>query len=369
MSFYAIGEPEYGRSNWYANTLNGLIQELRKKRLTLTFLDNVTELEHHTIEEDDAIFLIGTNTKWLRKIIQACEPVFQNRVIVLSNINYDKKLYMGKFSIVTTDTTHDIQLLYNYLISYGKNRIALYGINPSSASDLFRKECFLSYNTSEEDVFYNSVSLSQCFEDFRQKLDLYDAVICANDYSAISLTKHLEDQKQIFITSCGGSTLLLNFFSPRITHTRIDYQSIGKAGFDLYNILKRNRNANSISIYISSCFSAGETTDYLPLSGKYVPETRSFLKENENFYSDPEVSEILKIDTLLNACDGNDFQILERLLNHVTYAQIAEELFMSTNGVKYKIKKMFQICQVASRQEFVTLLKKYLAADSDSFPH
>ena len=217
-------------------------------------------------------------------------------------------------------------------------------------------------------MFYNSVSLSQCFEDFRQKLDLYDAVICANDYSAISLAKHLEDQKQIFITSCGGSTLLLNFFSPRITHTGIDYQSIGKAGFDLYSILKKNRNVNSISIYISSCFSAGETTDYLPLSGKYVPEPR-FLKENENFYSDPEVNEILKIDTLLNACDKNDLQILERILNHVTYAQIAEELFMSTNGVKYKIKKMFRICQVASRQEFVTLLKKYIAADSDSFPH
>lgn len=358
MSFYAIGEPGYTTSNWYRNIMDGLISEKRQKRFTLTLLDSIDELKLHTIQDEDVMFIIGTNSEWLAKVIKVCESTFDNRVIVLGN--HDNKLRRGRYSIVTADIAHDIQVLYNYLTSYGKSKIAMYGINPDSTSDTFRKESFLSCGAKEEDLFYNTGSLSQCYENFLCRIDDYDAVICVNDYAAISLVRYLRGEKRIFITSCGGGTLLSHFFSPCITHTWIDYQSFGKAGLDLSRILQKNKRANFINIYLSSTFFVGETTDFLPLVKESAPDINSITKEDDTFYSDSEIDEMLKIETLLNACDREDFLILERLLHNATYPKIAEELFMSINGVKYKLKNMFNICQVSSKTEFVALLNKYI---------
>ena len=358
MTFYAIGEPEYKTSNWYRHILDGLINEKRQKRFTLTLLENIDELNSHTLTDEDVIFVIGTNSEWLIKIIKVCELFFDTRVIVLGN--HESNLSNGRYSVVTTDVARDIHVLYNYLKSHNKTRIAMYGINPDSASDTFRKNSFLSCGTSEEDLFYNNGSLSQCFENFLARIDDYDAVICANDYAAISLIRYLKGEKHIFITSCGGGILLSHFFSPRITHTLIDFQDFGKAGFELSRILQKNKHVNSIKIYLTSTFQVGETTDNLPLTKECTSYAVDIQKDTDAFYSDTEIDEMLRIELLLNSCDKVDLFILEHLLKGATYPKIAEELFMSINGVKYKLKNMFKICQVSTKTEFVALLSKYI---------
>lgn len=358
MSYYAISEPAYKTSNWYSNIMDGLIEEKRQKRFSLIMLDNISELKKHTITDEDVIFVIGTNSDWLSKVIQMCESRFNNRIVMLGN--HENKLCKGKYSIVTSDIARDIQVLYNYLTSYGKNRVALYGINPESSSDAFRKESFLSCGADKDDIFYNTGSLSKCYEDFLDRIHKYDAVICANDYAAISLVRFMKDDRTLFVTSCGGGALLTHFFSPSITHTWVDYQSFGKAGLDLCRILQKNKNVNSVNIYLSSNFSIGETTNNLPLLEESVLETDTIQKAHDKFYSDLEIDEMLRIETLLISCDEDDFLILDYLLNNMTYTQIAEKMFMSTNGVKYKLKNMFQTCHVASKNDFVELLNKYI---------
>ncbi|MBQ8804455.1 MAG: hypothetical protein IJZ53_12535 [Tyzzerella sp.] len=358
MSFYAIGEPEYKTSNWYKDILNGLMNEKRQKRFALTLLDSIDELNQVTISDEDIIFVIGTNSEWLEKIIDVCESIFDNRVIVLAN--HENRLHKGKYSIVTADITRSVQILYSYLQVHKKERIAMYGINPESTSDAFRKRSFLACGGSEKDMFYNLISLSQCYDDFAQKMDNYDAVICVNDYAAISLVRHLKDYKQLFITSCGAGTLISKFFSPSITHTRIDYQSFAKAGLDLCRILQKNSNANSVNIYLASDFVLGETTDNLPFFKEAMQEIEKIHKDVDKFYSDLEIDEMIRIEKLLNSCDSEDLLILKRILDNATYSSIAEELFMSTNGVKYKLKNMFNICNVSSKTEFVDLLSKYI---------
>ena len=357
MSFYAIGEPVYKNSNWYRNIMDGLISEKRQKRFSLTILDTLEELNDHTITDGDVIFVVGTNSAWLAKIIKVCEAYFDNRVIVLGN--HQNTPSSGRYSTVTADIVRDVQILYNYLTSHGKARIAMYGINPDSTSDAFRKNSFLSCGADEKDLFYNDGSLLQCYESFLEHIDNYDAVICANDYAAISLVRYLKD-RPIFITSCSGGTLLSQFFSPSITHTWIDFQSFGKAGFELSRILRKNKNVNSVNIYLSSTFFIGESTDFLPLAEELMPNISNINKESDAFYSDLEIDEMLKIELLLASCDKTDTLIIERLLQGVTYQKIAEEFFMSINGVKYKLSNMFRICQVSSKAEFIALLNKYI---------
>jgi len=362
--FYAIGEPVYKTSNWYKDIMEGLLSEKRQKRFSLTVIDSTDELLTCNLTQEDIIFVIGTNSQWLERILPQCESLFDNRVIVLAN--HENRFAKGKYSIVTADITHSVQLLYNYLRHYGKSRIAMYGINPKSSSDAYRKRSFLLCGGLETDLFYNTISLSQCYDDFSERVAEYDAVICVNDYAAISLIRHLDDPSQLFITSCGAGTLLSQFFTPSITHTRINYTAFGKAGVDLCRILQKNSGANSVNIYLSSEFVPGDTTCALPLAKEAMAENQSITKNDDKYYADLEIDEMIRVEMLLNTCDEVDLQILRAVLAKKTYSAIAEELFMSVNGIKYKLKNMLNICCVGTKTEFLALLQKYIKPSQEN---
>ena len=357
MSFYAIGEPACRASNWYTDIVNGLMKEKRKKRFSLIMLDSIEELDSQTLTDEDVIFVIGKNNHWLSEVIRICELYFHNRVILLSD--HENKLSSKKHSIVTSDVAHDIQVFYNYLVSCGKSKIALYGIDPESASDELRKNSFLSCGAKEKDLFYKSESLSKCFKDFSCSLNDYDAVICSNDYAAISLIRFLNGENQLFVVSCGGTNHLTHFFSPSITHTYIDYTTFGRAAINLCHILQNSKSIDSVSIFLESELCIGETSNNIPLTQNKITETKASYKPSNKHYSDSEIEEMLRVESLLNSCDEEDFLLLDNLLNNMTYSQIAETMFMSTNGVKYKINKMFNICQVSSKNQLVALLEKF----------
>lgn len=356
--YYTIGEPEYKTSNWYKSILNGLLCEKRQKRFSLAELETVQQIENLPITQEDLIFVIGTDSLWLDKTIRVCESVFGNRVIVLAN--HENHFAKGKYSVVTADITRGVQRLYRYLQHYDKRRIAMYGINPASSSDAYRKRSFLLCGGLEQDLFYDTISLSQCYDDFIDKVNQYDAVICVNDYAAISLVRHLPSNSSLFITSCGPGTHLIEMFRPTITHTRINYEAFAKAGLDLCRVLQNNNDANSASVYIDGEVVLGETTGKLPFIEEASQELPSLSQKRFEYYEDAEIHEMIKLETLLCMCDEEDIHILRGILNARTYSAIAEECFMSVNGIKYKIKNMCHICGVRSRTELLEVLRKYI---------
>lgn len=357
MPYYVIGEPEYETSNWYRSILEGLIAEKRQRRFSLITLENVHALQALQLESEDIIFIIGTNSQWLDSIIGLCEERFSNGCIVLGNHN--RRLCGRTYSIVTADIARDVRVLYGYLESLGSRRIALYGVNPESTSDAFKRESFLSCGGTEEDIYHNHGSLFQCYEEFSKNRLRYDGVICVNDYCAISLVRHLPAPEALRITSCCG-TPLSGYFRPTITGMRIDYEAFGKAGLDLSRILQKNGNVNAVNIFLASSFCPGETTDGLPLPNRTVATESVAVKSADRFYSDPEIDEMLRVEALLSICEPEDLELLHRLLAGETYAQIGEALFMSTNGIKYKLKGLCRQSGTRSRRELVHLLAKYM---------
>jgi DNA-binding CsgD family transcriptional regulator len=69
---------------------------------------------------------------------------------------------------------------------------------------------------------------------------------------------------------------------------------------------------------------------------------------------------MLRVEALLSICEPEDLELLHRLLAGETYAQIGEALFMSTNGIKYKLKGLCRQSGTTSRRELVHLLAKYM---------
>jgi DNA-binding CsgD family transcriptional regulator len=142
---------------------------------------------------------------------------------------------------------------------------------------------------------------------------------------------------------------------------RIDYEFFGKAGMELSRILQRFDQVNAVNIFLASTFCPGETTERIPLPVPTNHRESVTEKSDDRFYADPEIEEMLRVEALLSSCEPEDLELLHRVLAGQTYARIAEELFMSTNGIKYKVKGLCRQCGTQSRRELALLLEKYLA--------
>lgn len=363
MNFYIISEPNFSTSRWYKSIVSGITQLQQEKRINIKFLSDIFELKNIIIYNDDALLIIGSENKWITSVITIAPQEFDNRIIVLAD--YRHYIIGRNFSVISSDIPKILVSFYSYLNMHGKKRIALYGINPLSTSDLLKKETFLQCGGSEKDCFYNNLSLKDCFTSFEKKISSYDGIICANDYAAISLVKHKSLPKSLFITSF-GDTFISTIFSPSITCSRTNFKNFGNSLYDLVKILQKNKSINSLSIYLEHSFVVGETTSFLPfpknvISVSPVPPAPHFIKNSDtNFYSDPESNEMLKIDKMLMNCDSIDMLLIGQLLNGFSFAKISETLFVSPSTVKYRIKQLYKYCEVETKAEFLDLLNKYM---------
>ena len=358
--FYLLGEPGYTTSNWYKHIIDGIFAEKRTKRFNIIMIDSIQETEKFPLESDDAILLVGSNSNWLDSIIDVCKRRFSRNIIVLGN--FESQLQGKNYSIVSSDISTDIYNLYAYLLAYNKTKIAMYGINPNSASDTYRKKCFVKYYGHESDIYFNNANLKECYKSFVSNADKYDAVICANDYSAISLVRFLNNDniKIPFIVSC-GETKLAKIFKPRITNLRTNYKDFGKAAINVYKMLQKDFPISSIKLELASSINPGDTTENLPVPLTAFSEAVSDIAVcDDMFYLDNEVSEMLHVEKLLTRCDKIESDMLLSLIKGETYFEIAEKYHMSVNGVKYKLNKLFALCEVSSKNEFIELIQKYI---------
>lgn len=371
MNFYVISEENYISSSWYKSIIYSLSNLQKRKRLNITFLSNISELREFSICNDDILIIIGSASLWLDDIISAAPPSFGNKIIVLAD--YKHRIPNRKYSIITIDISQNIACLYSYLNMHNKKRIALYGINPNSTSDLLKKESFIQCGGQETDCFYNEFSLKQCYQSFSEKTLYYDGVICVNDYAAISLIKHIGTKCGLFITSF-GDTLLAKLFSPSITSTRTNFRKFGNCIYDLVRFLQKNSSISSLSVYLDYSFIIGETTDYLPFfqhtdTISTVSTTFAPKRYDNAFYSDSEIREMSKIEKMLTTCDDFDILLITQLLNGTSLNKIAENLFISLSSIKYKLKQLYSICEVQSKSNFVNLLNKYIDIETFTNSH
>lgn len=362
MNFYIISEPNFSVSRWYKSIVSGIIQIQQEKRINIEFLSDIFGLKNITIYNDDALLIIGSEDKWITSVIAVAPQEFENRIIVLAD--YRHYVIGRDFSVISSNISKILVSFYSYLNMHGKERIALYGINPLSTSDLLKKETFLQCGGGEKDCFYNAISLEDCFKSFQNQIGSYDGVICANDYAAISLVKQKKLPKSLFITSF-SDTFITTLFSPSITCSRTNFKYFGNSLYDLVKILQKNKSINSLSIYLEYSFVVGETTQFLPFPQNTIvvsllPVQSAIKNRDTNFYADPQSSEMLKIDKMLMDCDSIDMLLIGQILNGFSFAKISENLFVSPSTVKYRTKQLYKCCEVETKTEFVDLLNKYI---------
>ncbi len=349
MQIHIVIEDNYKTSNWCAKIMEGLEKEIKYRRFNY-----IIQSAGFASNASDLIIVIGTSSLWIKKTVSLLKEKHSAHIVMISDQPYKMPV-----SNVSTDHYTAMREVLQYLSYCKKSSVAFYGVNPSSVSDLQRLSAFKNHGT----VFYNHGNLKKCFLKFYESIDNFDAAICANDYAAVSLLQNLkslspEKADSLFIISF-ANTALAKLYKPAITTMSISYSEYGKAALQLYSVLSKNPGISHINISIKSELKIRDSTKNLPFEPNgFVYDYNS--EENINFYDDNEIKPLVIIDKILSACDEIDLDIIQGIAFSHSYEVIAERNTMSVNGVKYRLKKLLEICGIADKRTLISVYNTYL---------
>ncbi len=346
-------DSKYSESLWCKSIYKSLTERLRYHRIPFCNISN-------TVDGNlEAIFIIASDREW---ILSAVTQLNRNGIKPILISNQSEKLPGCMYSLVCSDINGSMKNLLDTLKSRSKSRIALYGINTDSISDISRVDNLLEWrdeNFKSMQIFTNFGSLQRCFEDFYKLIDSFDAVICTNDFAAVSLVKHLTELaphqlSRLTIVSC-AATRISDYYREYILSLDMNFQQYGDAAVYIYNAKKKHGFLSEMTVKVLWSLQNSETAAVV--SSPLKLELKS---SKDKLYTDPEFREMLIVDKLLSTADKTEMDIIDYLLRDKTIEEIAELCFMSVSGVKYRIKKLLGDCNAESRTQMVTLIKKYI---------
>lgn len=350
-------EKAFQASVWCREIIDGLRYAARKKRASITICTDINEIEQN---EENAIILVGAETDWLNLAITQAKQ-FGKHPIILSN--QFEQAPESDVSRVTEDIFGSMNEIVNLFLGKGIQAVALYAVNPDSASDSFKKEAFFKSNGQIGDVFENAGSLSDCFDRFYEKHRerQYGGIVCTNDFAAISLIRHLKERgeciEKIDIISY-SDTLISKCTSPAVSTVRANYKSFGTLAFLIFDCITKNEAMGSMHVSCKWDIIHRETSS--PSHHAKAVDFHVPTKQSRSFYGDPELMEMMQIESLLSECDETDSAIITAILDGKKTAEIADECFLTESSLKYRINKMKGICHVDSRSALCDFLRNYI---------
>lgn len=353
---YTLLEERFLPYPWCQRLLRGLNEEARKKRVEITQLEDLDERP----ASPGCVLLIGATRNWVNTMAEKARTVGLHPIVMT---NRQPGTSPFPVSSVMMDIQGSMQLAVRYLHALGRDRLALYGVNPLASSDPWRAERFELLTGRPDDVFFCSDSFDDLYRRFRAVIESYDSVICASDYAAISLVRHLQQDgypipEKLYLVSY-GNMLLSQLTHPTITSISDDYEQFGRAALSICSLIEKNPGISTVNIQLHCRLNIRETTENRPFPEPAGDETADPVLVNR-FFEDPEISDLARLETLLQQCDEIDMALIQQLLNGDSYAQMTEKSYISETAVKYRIRKMEKTCGVGTRTELVQVLKDFL---------
>ena len=316
----AIIEESYKISVWCREIVDSLRQEARKKRISLNFTSDIEDI---VCDEGDSVIIVGAETRWLN--LAAAKAKFAGKhPIILSN--QSDSAMGGGVSRVTDDIFGSMAEIFEIFAQNKRSPLALYAVNPESASDSFKKEAFLRSGGFKENIFANEGSLEECFERFFEShsKQRFGGIVCANDFAAISLIRHLEGRGEsidgIDIISY-SDTLIAKCTSPAVSTVSANFKSFGQLAFMIADCISKGEKVSGIRILCNWEIIHRETSSPIAVCSRLEANTSG--SRSGSFYGDGELMRMMRIETLLSECDETDVEIINAILEGKKSAEIA----------------------------------------------
>ena len=350
-------EPSYAHSVWCTSVLEGLVGQLKQKRISYGLASNLEEV----CRDARYAFVVGTGDPWVNSALMGCNQMGVHPILLCSQATHR---FSCNYSSVCSDVPSSTRHVIEQLRVLGSSRVALYGVNPQSIADQSRMECYLTLVEKEHQaVFFNCGSMKQCYASFMEAGDRFDAVLCANCFLAISLVRRLrrdapERLRRLRIIGY-QEVRLTELYADDIYTLRLNFHEYGKAAVMLMDCLQKNPHLTHATMAIDWDISELEREQHgqqnrSPAALPTLPDAL------DAFYQDPELNEMMLLESLLYESEEVDRKIIHGLGNDESYEQIAEKCFMSVSTVKYRLRKMLDLCHFRNRAELIELLRQYV---------
>ena len=345
-----LAEPAFRESVWCKELRNSLENALRNKRIPFC------EIFDTVPADSEGVFLLATGFQWIGNTIRLLNDSGIHPILMGNQL---EQVPGCSYSCVCSDVLGSMKYLLEKIKSENKREVALYGVNTNSISDIGRVDGLFALKDDFFDsmtVFENRGSLQKCYEDFRRRGQNVDAVICANEFAAVSLLRNLQKENAPVpkILSCSQSQLL-GYYSRDILTIDLNYEQYGKAAVFIYEKRKKYGWMSNLSISVRWSMEESPAPAAKDIS---LPQTQA----EDVFYEDAELDEMLKVERVLEQSDETDRKILSMLLDGQSMAAICEACFLAETAVKYRLRKLMKQAKTEKKEDLLTLLKKYLPA-------
>lgn len=363
--------PEFKDTFWTKLSLKALAAEITRKRYTAEYLavESVNDIDFDKVyatDEKRLLLYVGHSVAGTPADLKF---LTDHGVHVLL-FNYESEVLGGNCSKVLLNYRDGMQKSIGYLTANRHDRIALFGINPNSATDLLKDAYFLEYlrergGNPTRDIYYNYGSITGCFSRFAENHADYNAVICANDIVALALMQNLKKigvrvPEDMYVTACGGSSIISTVANTTITTVSADQYELGRQAVLTYAYLFKNPCDVALTVKVEAKLTPRASTAFAPDAHVDLPTSLAKQVPNVDFYDDPVIQNIFSVEALLLSCDELDRGILDGILAGETYPSIAERLYTSENVISYRIKRMCKITGCQKKSELVARLCPYL---------
>ncbi|MBQ4598770.1 MAG: substrate-binding domain-containing protein [Clostridia bacterium] len=362
--------PEYKKSFWSTQSLKAVAAEILRKRYSADYIEasSVTEIDFDKefADGEKRVLLYIGYSLWQTPTDLSYLAEHGIHTLLL---NYESNNFTGSCSRVLLNYRDAIEKCVGYLTANGHDRIALIGVNPHSTVDMLKKDRFSEYlRMKGEDparsVYYNNGSVEGCLESFLHSRADYNAVICVNDVSALALLRRLKETdlrvpEDLYVISCGFSTMLAEHAAPTLTTVSADQNEIGAQAVQAYASLIKNPGDITLTVRVAPKLVVRGSTNFDPDPGTVVAPSLPSPAPLFDFYADPDAKSFFNAESLLLGSDELDRGILAGILSGETYASIAERLYTSENVISYRLKRMFKITGCEKKSELLALLTPY----------
>ena len=347
-----LTEPAYSESMWCKALYGSLTERLRQKRISFC------EMYDTVPENSEAVFIIAADYNWIKATLTELNLSGIKPILIC---NQAETILGCSYSCVCSDITGSMKYLLDGLKADGKTRVALYGVNTSSISDIGRVDGLFAQKDGIIDsmrVFTNDGSLQNCYRKFVAEADNFDAVICFNDFAAVSLIRRLEADGEVEklsrlkILSC-CQTKISSCYRDKITSINMNLEQYGKAAVFIYEKLKAHPYISQMTLNVSW---NSEQSKSLPSS----PITLKGAQNTDRIYSDKELNEMICAERILEIDSATDKTVIAYLCGGKSLTEIAAACFLTESGVKYRIKRILEKCRISDKSELISIVKRYL---------
>lgn len=368
MRVHIYVHPKEKNVFWAKQTQKALSAECLRRRYTAEYIDapSVQDIALDAVfcgEEKRILLYIGIQSP------KDLDFLSEHNVHTIL-INNDFSQFSSCHSRVLINYRHALEKAVGYLLANGRSRIALYGINLASPTDRIMEKHFsehlrLGGEEPSRDIYYNHSFISDCYARFAPYRTAYNAVICANDITAVDLRHRLEADgtrvpENIYIISCGLSSILVDQPDTSITSVSADRDEIGAQAIYIYSVLLKAPGSLTLTAQVEPILTVRASTAFAP-----IPETAFHIPHIPNtpaasFYEDPITQNFFNVENLLLHYDDLDRGILDGIFSGETYSVIAERLYTTENMISYRVKRMCRLAGCSGRKALIALLAPYL---------